>query len=319
MTLGIIYDILVMIGGQMKLSTLRYFVEVATENSFTKASQNLFISQPTLSRRIQELESELGVTLFNRNNTNNIILSPEGKQLLVKVRDVLDQIESISGMFDPEGPNKNNKASIKIGCLTNFDFSKLYDLIEQFKTQYPNVKFIIEQGSPMELNDGLLNRTYDLVLNLDNYISNNDVLKTSLYKNNNLQVAIQNNHRLASKQEIQFSDLTDETLILIERNKSPLVFDYVINQCLKHGFHAKANYYVKNLDEGLSKTSLGEGISFLYSGMDNGYLSKKYRVKFLNLNEEKSSQNLVYAFQENNNPMLDEFLNFVHQNKSDLY
>ena len=109
----------------------------------------------------------------------------------------------------------------------------------------------------MELNDGLLNRTYDLVLNLDNYISNNDVLKTSLYKNNNLQVAIQNNHRLASKQEIQFSDLTDETLILIERNKSPLVFDYVINQCLKHGFHAKANYYVKNLDEGLSKTSLG--------------------------------------------------------------
>ena len=107
MTLGIIYDILVMIGGQMKLSTLRYFVEVATENSFTKASQNLFISQPTLSRRIQELESELGVTLFNRNNTNNIILSPEGKQLLVKVRDVLDQIESISGMFDPEGPNKN--------------------------------------------------------------------------------------------------------------------------------------------------------------------------------------------------------------------
>lgn len=53
--------------------------------------------------------------------------------------------------------------------------------------------------------------------------------------------------------------------------------------------------------------------------MDNGYLSKRYRVKFLNLNEEKSSQNLVYAFQENNNPMLDEFLNFVHQNRSDLY
>lgn len=90
----------------------------------------------------------------------------------------------------------------------------------------------------------------------------------------------------------------------------------MINKCLQHGFHAKANYYVRNLDEGLSKTSLGEGIAFLYSGMDNGYLSKKYRVKFLNLNEERSSQKLVYAFKENNHPLLDAFLNFACQNQT---
>lgn len=46
---------------------------------------------------------------------------------------------------------------------------------------------------------------------------------------------------------------------------------------------------------------------------------KKYRVKFLNLNEERSSQKLVYAFKENDHPILDAFLNFVHQNRSDLY
>ena len=283
------------------------------------ASQNLFISQPTLSRRIQELELELGVTLFNLSNTNNIILSPEGKQLLVKVREVLDQIDSISSMCESDGLTENNGALIKVGCLSNFDFSKLYDLIEQFKTQYPNVKFVIEQGSPMELSNGLTDDDYDLVLNLEDYIPHNNKIKTSLFKTNNLQVAIQNNHKLATKKEIKFSDLADETLILIERNKSPLVFDYVINKCLQHGFHAKANYYVKNLDEGLSKTSLGEGIAFLYFGMDNGYLSKKYRVKFLNLNEERSSQKLVYAFKENNHPILDAFLNFVHQNRSNLY
>jgi DNA-binding transcriptional LysR family regulator len=113
-----------------------------------------------------------------------------------------------------------------------FDFSKLYDLIEQFKTQYPNVKFVIEQGSPMELSNGLTDDDYDLVLNLEDYIPHNNKIKTSLFKTNNLQVAIQNNHKLATKKEIKFSDLADETLILIERNKSPLVFDYVINKCL---------------------------------------------------------------------------------------
>lgn len=184
------------------------------------ASQNLFISQPTLSRRIQELELELGVTLFNLSNTNNIILSPEGKQLLVKVREVLDQIDSISSMFESDGLTENNGALIKVGCLSNFDFSKLYDLIEQFKTQYPNVKFVIEQGSPMELSNGLTDDDYDLVLNLEDYIPHNNKIKTSLFKTNNLQVAIQNNHKLATKKEIKFSDLADETLILIERNKS---------------------------------------------------------------------------------------------------
>ncbi|MGV8974116.1 LysR family transcriptional regulator [Lactococcus lactis] len=84
------------------------------------ASQNLFISQPTLSRRIQELELELGVTLFNRSNTNDIILSPEVKQLLVKVRKVLDQIDSISSIFESDGLLENNGALIKVGCLSNF-------------------------------------------------------------------------------------------------------------------------------------------------------------------------------------------------------
>ncbi len=82
-----------------------------------------------------------------------------------------------------------------------FDFSKLYDLIEQFKTQYPNVKFVIEQGSPMELSNGLTDDDYDLVLNLEDYIPHNNKIKTSLFKTNNLQVAIQNNHKLATKKK----------------------------------------------------------------------------------------------------------------------
>ncbi|MCI2095519.1 hypothetical protein [Lactococcus lactis] len=69
---------------------------------------------------MQELELELGVTLFNRSNTNDIILSPEVKQLLVKVRKVLDQIDSISSMFESDGLLENNGALIKVGCLSNF-------------------------------------------------------------------------------------------------------------------------------------------------------------------------------------------------------
>lgn len=296
----------------MKLSNLKYFVEIATENSFTKASQKLYISQPTLSRRIQDLEKELGVKLFDRSNTNKLSLSPEGEKVLTSANKIIEQVDLLLHMFDDNQEYTYEPFLIKIGCLKNFNFTKLYALLEEFKYNYKNIKILIEHDTPMGLNQGLIDGKYDIIFNLEKYLSSPQNTFSSFFMENHLQIALPLNHQYVNKNVLSFSDLHDEDLILIERNNSPLVFDYVINQCMKYGFNARANTYVHDLEEGLSKTSTGDGISFLYSGMIDSLLENKYRIKIISLLEEDDSQNIFFSWdKKNENNGLKSFINFI--------
>ncbi|MBC6308526.1 LysR family transcriptional regulator [Listeria sp. FSL L7-1582] len=279
----------------MKLTTLNYFVKVATESSFTKASEKLYISQPTLSRHIQELEAELGVALFIRRN-HTITLTRAGEQFLAEVNDILTRVEKLAHMFDEQVNLDKTAQIIKIGYLPNFNMSKMYELLEHFKMSHPHVSFLMKQDTPMKLADGLLSGEYDLVFNLLTYFQSNDALETAVFLENHLQIAMPVHHALSYKKKLRFSDLSQETFILLERQQSPVIVDYVVGQGLKNGFNLKANSYVKDLDEGLSLVSVGKGSAFLYSGMNDGTLEDKYRIKIVDLESDSDDQNIVAAF-----------------------
>ena len=78
----------------MELRHLRYFLAVANELNFTKASQKLFISQPPLSRQIKELENEIGAKLFDRNN-KKVILTEAGKFFKKEIINQLQSLDSV--------------------------------------------------------------------------------------------------------------------------------------------------------------------------------------------------------------------------------
>ncbi|MGM0303459.1 hypothetical protein IGI66_003124 [Enterococcus sp. AZ048] len=292
----------------MKLSNLEYFVEVATEGSFTKASQKLFISQPTLSRRIQELEVELGVELFIRTN-HGLVLSNAGEQFLTEANDVLKQVEHLSHMFDQQEASEKGTQLLRIGYLPNFNMRKMYDLLEHFKVDHPNIKFLLKQDTPMNLTDGLTNGQYDVVFNLATYFQHNEPIEKIPFIQNRLQIAVPIHHPLSRKKQVDFADLSQETFILLERQQSPIVVDYVVSQFIHYGFNVKANSYVKDLDAGLAKVSVGEGLAFLYSGMNDGSLEDKYHIKIIDLKNDDTDQTIVAAFdKENKNEYLRELV-----------
>lgn len=279
----------------MKLSNLIYFVEIAVEGSFTRASEKLYISQPTLSRRIQELEAELGVDLFIR-HSHSLELSSEGEQFLIEANDVLKRVNRLSHLFDDQINTDTTSLILKIGYLPNFNMSKMYAQLECFKTKHPNVQFLLKQDTPMNLAEGLLNGHYDLVFNLLTYFPANVSIEKTLFMNNQLQIVVPIHHELRNKKELHFADLKQETFILLERQQSPVIVDYVISQGIKNGFNLKANHYVKDLDEGLSMVSVGKGLAFLYSGMNDGTLEKKYRIKIISLENAGNDHDIVAAY-----------------------
>lgn len=82
----------------MTLQQLRYVIEVAKSRSISKAAQELFISQPSLSNAIKELERELGITLFSRTN-KGIAMTPEGSEFLGYARQVIEQTDLLENRF----------------------------------------------------------------------------------------------------------------------------------------------------------------------------------------------------------------------------
>ncbi|WP_338472430.1 LysR family transcriptional regulator [Niallia sp. XMNu-256] len=82
----------------MTLQQLRYVIEVARCHSISQAAQNLFISQPSLSNALKELEKEMGITIFSRTN-KGIIITPEGSEFLGYARQVVEQAELLENRY----------------------------------------------------------------------------------------------------------------------------------------------------------------------------------------------------------------------------
>lgn len=82
----------------MTLQQLKYVIEVVRSRSISKAAQHLFISQPSLSNAIKELEKELGIKIFSRTN-KGIIITPEGSEFLGYARQVVEQAELLENRY----------------------------------------------------------------------------------------------------------------------------------------------------------------------------------------------------------------------------
>jgi len=99
----------------MTLQQLKYVIEVARNRSISKAAQQLFISQPSLSNAIKELENELGVTIFSRTN-KGIVITPEGSEFLGYARQVIEQTDLLENRFTnaTQSPQQKLKLKMKI-------------------------------------------------------------------------------------------------------------------------------------------------------------------------------------------------------------
>ena len=134
----------------MELRVLNYFLAVAREENFTKAAQQLHLTQPTLPRQIADLEQELGVKLFIRSN-HNIILTEDGMILKRRAQEILSLADKTKRDFMQKEEALSGTISIGSGEFRSTEY--LAKIIAQFRKQYPNVKYEIYSGNASNIRD----------------------------------------------------------------------------------------------------------------------------------------------------------------------
>ena len=128
----------------MELRLLRYFLTVAKEQSFTKAAEQLHITQPTLSRQMAAFEEELGVTLFIRSG-KKISLTDEGILLKRRALEILN-LEEIT-LEELKGKEEVVEGTITIGCGEFAAVETLAKICKTYKEKYPLVQIVLHTAT----------------------------------------------------------------------------------------------------------------------------------------------------------------------------
>lgn len=134
----------------MELRVLNYFLAIAREENFTRAAQQLHVTQPTLSRQIAQLEEELGVELFVRSN-HNILLTEDGMILKRRAQEILSLADKTKRDFLHKDENLEGVISIGSGEFQSTRY--LTDCIAAFREKHPLVRYEFYSGNAGNIRD----------------------------------------------------------------------------------------------------------------------------------------------------------------------
>ena len=196
----------------MTLAQLRYAITVAEAASMSEAARNLFISQPSLSASIRELEEEIGVELFRRTN-RGISLTPEGEEFIGYARQVVEQYELIESKYlDKEKIKK--KFSVSMQHYT-FAVNAFVEMVKQFGMD--EYEFAVRETRTCDVIEDVKNFKSEIgILYVNDF--NRKVLE-KLFQESNLEfhellnchiyVYMSKGHPLASKKMITLEELEE--------------------------------------------------------------------------------------------------------------
>lgn len=197
----------------MEIRVLRYFLTVVREESITKASEVLHITQPTLSRQLSQLEEELGVTLFHR-GARKINLTNEGILLRRRAEEILQLVDKTEKELVEQEEQVEGKVSI--GCGEIASVQLLPELFRAFREKYPRVKFDIFTAAADLVKEQMDRGLLDLGLLLEPVdVEKYDFIRIGVKEN--WVVLMRPDDPLAKKESITAKDLSSQPLILPRR------------------------------------------------------------------------------------------------------
>lgn len=287
------------------LDLYKIFYVVAKNQHMTRASEELFISQPAISQSIKKLESQLGGTLFLRSN-KGIELTEEGKMLYSYIKSAMELINDAENEFSSF--RDLQKGKIKIGCSTTLTKLVITNALKQFHTDYPNVNVEIENALTNTLVNDLKMGKLDFVIFNESNIkeSNLDMVKIKKLK----QGFVYNPNYYTDKVNT-FDDLNKFPLILQKKESNSRKFlDYV---CLQNGVILNPKMEVVSQELVAELTEIGLGVGYTIIDLAKNHTN----LKELEINKKIPNLDVYLATNKNTIPTFatKKFIEYIKTNE----
>jgi LysR family hca operon transcriptional activator len=242
----------------MELRHLRYFIAVAEEGGLLSAAQKrLHTSQPSLSRQIRDLESEVGVKLLER-QARGVTLTAAGKIFLEHARLALLQVEAAT-----DGARRTaqpEKVALAMGFLAGQEVVWLPHALRILREEAPEAEITLSSQSSPELALGLMRGKLDVAF-LRPELQAVGVSFKFLAKEPLIAV-LPAGHRLTSRKKIRPQDLAGEIYVSSTRT-SPVLKSVIQNYASKVGITLKAEYEGENLPAAMSLVTSTGGVTLI--------------------------------------------------------
>ncbi|MEO6958464.1 MAG: LysR substrate-binding domain-containing protein [Burkholderiaceae bacterium] len=236
------------------LQELQAFVAVAEKLSFRAAADDLFLSAPALSRRIEKLESGLGVRLFER-STRHVALTNVGRAFLDHARTALDELEgAVLGISDLA---TRRGGLVTVACVPSAAYYFLPTVIATFSKRYPQIRVrIMDEGANTVLND-VINRRADFGVN---FIGTQETdLEFEPIFTERFVLAVHTGHRLAKRRKVRWEELCDERFIAVGKTSGNRV---LIDSALANSARRPTSFFeVAHVSSLLGLVEAGLGVA----------------------------------------------------------
>lgn len=290
----------------MELRQIRCFVAVAEELHFGRAARRLALSQPPLTRTIQQLEEELGARLLERTR-RRVELTPAGSSFLRRARQILSASDAA---FEETRRVAEGRAGVlAVSFVGSAMFTVLPAVLREMRRVHPGVEFQLhEMTSDQQVQALLDGRTQAAFIRpgvAHPRIENRVLLREELL------VALPEEHPLAARDQVAVADLVDDAFVLFPRQNHRSLGNRVLELCAESGFAPREIQEALEMQTGLGLVAGGLGVAVVPGGVR--HLSWQ-GVVLKPIPAPAPSIELSLAFlREEGSPILPRFLDVVAQ------
>lgn len=250
----------------MRLEHFQYIVEIARCKSMSKASKKLFITQPSLSTAIQNLEEELGFQIFKR-SASGVALTDKGESLLSIAEEVVHQLEQIKELSDPA---TDTFTHLNLAAVPVFCNALMIELIQTLKQKNPLVNLNIIELRPAKILPALISGTADLAIGTYSPSTKEQIFQEAAKNNliikpifdDKMYCFVHRNHPMAHKKSVSMEDMADSTPAFFNDHVFMESYECQQNekpQRLDHEY--KKNYY-SFTDRASIKKAISKGLAY---------------------------------------------------------